>query len=226
MCVPALTACSSGAEPGDRVYGRIVAAQVPAADPKGPQLSVPGELNGLASVDAYDTAGKVGTQMTFGPLAFGQFNELGDLVSQSFSNGAASMKMTVSRTGSSVVLTGTADLTSLTAGSAVVIVSVQFPGPVTATNGHQDSDDTVTWTVAGGSSAVLTSEAIYADPSVEAFTRWAWICAIVVLVVAALVGAVAYTQRDRSPRPGADGSHVSLAELPQLVQRLREKIGR
>ncbi|GAA4390520.1 LppM family (lipo)protein [Tsukamurella soli] len=223
VCAPALSACAPDPQGGDRVYGKIVAAQVPAADPKGPQLSVPGDLQGLASVADYNAAGKAGTQMTFGPLTFGQFNQLGDVVSQSFIDTDASMKATVARTGSVVALSGTIDLSSLATNSASVIMSVQFPGPVTATNGRQDSDDTVTWTVNGGSSANLTSEAHYADPSIQAFTKWSWICAFVGLLVAVVVGAIAYTQRDRSPRPGADGAGESLLELSQ---RLRQKLHR
>ncbi|MDF0532027.1 DUF3153 domain-containing protein [Tsukamurella sp. 8F] len=223
VCLPALAACSPDPQAGDRVYGRIVAAQVPAADPKGPQLSVPTELTGVASVAGYDAAGKVGTQLTFGPLTFGQFNQLGDLISQSLPESSASMKMTVARTGSTVVLSGTADLTSLAKGSAVVTVSVQFPGPVTATNGQQDSDDTVTWNLQAGASATMTSESQYADPSIQSFTKWAWITALITVLIAAAVGAVAYTHRDRSPKPGSDGPAESLIELPQW---LREKLGR
>jgi hypothetical protein len=218
LCAPA--ACSPDPRSGDRVSGKIVAAQVKDADPKGPQLELPGELKGAAQVSGYEANGKVGTQMLFETISFGQFNLLGDVVSQSFDRSAASMKMRVQRNGSTVLLTGAADLSSLTKDSAMVIVSVQFPGPVTATNGQQDSDDVVTWTLNSGSASALTAEAAYDDPSISAFREWAWIVGLVSVLVVVLVGGLAYLRRDRTPLAGEDNVE-SLVELPQW---LREKL--
>ncbi|WP_461165941.1 LppM family (lipo)protein [Tsukamurella serpentis] len=216
-------ACASPG-PGDRMSGKIVAAQTPASDPKGPQIAAPGELSGLAEVRAYDSNGKVGTQMVFQTITFGQFNQLGEVVSQAFDTSAASIKMRVQRTGGTVILSGTADLSSLAPNAAVIVVSLQFPGPVTATNGQQESNDLVTWTLNSGTSAALTAEADYADPSIASFTRWAWITVLVSFLTAGIVGALAYLRRDRSPKPGQENAEPeSLVELPQW---LRQKLGR
>ncbi|WP_139057684.1 LppM family (lipo)protein [Tsukamurella pseudospumae] len=223
LLVAAPAACSSPG-PGDRMSGKIVAAQTPASNAEGPQLAAPGELRGLAEVKAYDSNGKVGTQMIFTTITFGQFNQLGEVVSQAFDTSAASIKMRVQRTGSAVVLSGTADLSSLAPNSAVIVVQLQFPGPVTATNGQQEADDLVTWTLNAGTSASLTAEAEYADPSIASFTEWAWITALVAFLAAAVVAAVAYVRRDRSPKPGQESAEPeSLIELPQW---LREKLKR
>ncbi|BDH58064.1 hypothetical protein [Tsukamurella sp. PLM1] len=218
-----LAACASPG-PGDRMSGKIVAAQTPTSDPKGPQIAAPGELSGLAEVRAYDSNGKVGTQMVFTTITFGQFNQLGEVVSQAFDTSAASIKMRVQRTGGTVILSGTADLAPLAPNSALIVVSLQFPGPVTATNGQQESDDLVTWTLNAGTSAALTAEADYADPSIASFTRWAWITALVAFLTAGVVASIAYVRRDRSPKPGQETAEPeSLIELPQW---LREKLGR
>ncbi|WP_019204246.1 hypothetical protein [Tsukamurella sp. 1534] len=223
LAVAAPAACASPG-PGDRMSGKIVAAQTPDADPKGPQMTTPGEMRGLAEVQPYDSNGKVGTQMVFQQITFGQFNQLGEVVSQAFETTAASIKMRVQRTGETVVLSGTADLSSLSPNSAAIVVSVQFPGPITATNGQQESDDLVTWTLNAGTSASMTAEADYADPSIASFTLWAWITALVSFLTAAVVGAIAYVRRDRSPKPGQEtAEQESLIELPQW---LREKLNR
>lgn len=222
LFLAAVPAACANPGPGDRMSGKIVVAQTPTSDPKGPQLTVPGELTGQAQVQAYDSNGKIGTQMLFETITFGQFNQLGEVVSQAFDTSATSLKMRVQRNGGTVILSGTADMSSLAPNSAVIVMSVQFPGPVTATNGQQESDDLVTWTLNSGTSAALTAEAEYADPSIVSFTTWAWITALVSLLAAAIVAAVAYVNRDRSPIAGDEsGATESLVELPQW---LREKL--
>lgn len=220
LCAPA--ACSPDPQSGDRVSGKLVAAQTKDAAAKGPQLDVPTELKGSAQVSAYEANSMVGTQMLFETITFGQFNVLGEVISQAFDRSATSMKMRVQRTGATVLLSGTADMTSLTKDSAVIIVSVQFPGPVTATNGQQQADDLVTWTLNAGSTASLTAEAAYADPSISSFKRWTWIVVVVSALAIIAVAALAYLRRDRTPLPGAE-SGESLVELPQW---LREKLDR
>lgn len=223
LLVAAPAACA-GPGKGDRMSGKIVAAQTPASNPQGPQIAAPGELKGLAEVKAYDSNGKVGTQMIFQEITFGQFNQVGDVVSQAFDTSAASIKMRVQRTGGTVILSGTADLSSLAPNSAVIVVQLQFPGPVTATNGQQEADDLVTWTLNAGTSAALTAEAEYADPSIASFTTWAWITALTSFLAAAIVASAAYVRRDRSPKPGQESDEPeSLIELPQW---LREKLNR
>ncbi len=223
LLIAAPAACASP-DLGDRMSGKIVAAQTPASNPQGPQIAAPGELAGLAEVKPYDSNGKIGTQMIFERITFGQFNQIGDIVSQAFDTSAASIKMRVQRTGGTVILSGTADLSSLAPNSAVIVVQLQFPGPVTATNGQQEADDLVTWTLNAGTSAALTAEADYADPSIASFTTWAWITVLVTFLAAAVVAALAYMRRDRSPKPGRESDEPeSLIELPQW---LREKLGR
>lgn len=224
LLVAAPAAACSDPGLGDRMSGKIVAAQTPASNPQGPQIAAPGELKGLAEVKAYDSNGKVGTQMIFEKITFGQFNQVGDVVSQAFDTSAASIKMRVQRTGGTVILSGTADLSSLSPNSAVIVVSLQFPGPVTATNGQQEADDLVTWTLNAGTSAALTAEAEYADPSIASFTTWAWITALTSFLAAAVVAGIAYVRRDRSPKPGQESAEPeSLVELPQW---LRQKLNR
>ena len=213
--VAAPAACSS-AGPGDRMSGKIVAAQTPDSEPKGPQLTAPASWR-VGPGQRRRPNGKVGTQMIFQSITFGQFNQLGDVVSQAFDSSAASMKMRVQRNGGTVILSGAADLSSLAPNTGVIVVSVQFPGPVTATNGQQESDDTVTWTINAGNSAALTSEAAYADPSIASFTEWAWITAIVALLAAAAVAAVAYVRRDRSPRARPGFRRAGIADRGAAV---------
>jgi hypothetical protein len=105
-----------------------------------------------------------------------------------------------------VTFRGTADLQGLAPGRDYVEFSVQFAGPVSATNGQQDGDDSVSWKPEIGKASPMTAEARYDEPGTAAFTGWTGLMAGIALAVTVIVVALAWVNRDQSPRPGASGT--------------------
>ncbi|QTI67575.1 LppM family (lipo)protein [Gordonia polyisoprenivorans] len=154
------------------------------------------------SGDSSDDATLVGSRATFSNLTAGQLSQLGDIIADAFGDTAMTMDLSAKRSGSVVRFRGSTDLTGLIPNRDYVRFTISFAGPITATNGDQNTNTSVSWTPEPGKSADFTAESTYADPSTAAFGGWTWlmvlICAAVVLVVIRL----AYVSRDRSPRPG------------------------
>ncbi|RPA63446.1 DUF3153 domain-containing protein [Gordonia oryzae] len=192
----------SSAQPGD--------TDQPGSSPFGssPSQSTPSDSTQAAptpqeqSGDSNDDATLVGSRATFSNLTGGQLSQLGDIIANAFGDTTMTMDLSAKRTGSVVRFRGSTDLTGLIPKRDYVRFTISFAGPITATNGDQNTNTAVSWTPEPGKSADFTAESTYADPSTAAFGGWTWlmvlICAAVVLVVIRL----AYVSRDRSPRPG------------------------
>src|SRR6476469_3303501 len=178
--------------PDDRVSGQIVAAAKPRnADDRGPQL-----LNNLpfaqkVAISDYNRDDYVGSQAVF--------SELPQLANMN--RDAAGVDISLRRAGDLVILEGRADLTSLNDPEADVSLSVAFPGEVTSTNGDQVSSEVVEWKLRPGVVSTMNAQARYTDPSARSFTGAAIWLGIASFLVAAIIGGLAYTSRDRSPRP-------------------------
>ncbi|MGV9826205.1 MULTISPECIES: LppM family (lipo)protein [unclassified Gordonia (in: high G+C Gram-positive bacteria)] len=171
----------------------------------------------------------VGTRATFSDLTSGQLNQLGDIIANSFGDSAMTMQLNAKRSGDVVRFRGTADLSSLIPGRDYVKLTLAFAGPITATNGQQDSDTSVTWTPAAGKAADFTADATYADPATAAFPGWTWLLVIVCVIVVGAVIYLAYNQRDRTPRPGrprSDGSGRSRTNPPAAPKSNGDAEGR
>src|ERR1700752_4512299 len=113
---------------------------------------------------------------------------------------AAGVDLSLRRAGDLVILEGRADLTSLADPDADVSLSVAFPGEVTSTNGNQVSSDVVEWKMKPGVVSTMNAQARYTDPSARSFTGAAVWLGVGSLLVAGIVGGLAYTSRDRTPR--------------------------
>lgn len=193
---------------GDRLWGDLVVAEKSTGTgqtggDKGPQIEVPQSMAGNVVAAAYDSDGMVGTQVTYSALPVGQFNQLGDLLLEAYPNSAVSLQLTTKRSGDVVRFRGNADLSSLTSGQDLVELTVQFAGGISATNGTQSSDDTVSWKPDAGKVTDLTAEATYPDPGTAAFGDWTWLLAGITFAVVLVVAGIAYMARDSTPRPGA-----------------------
>ena len=114
----------------------------------------------------------------------------------------AGVDISLRRAGDRVILDGRADLTSLSDSEAEVSLSVSFPGEVTSTNGEQISTDIVEWKLRPGVVSTMSAQARYTDPSARSFTSAAIWLAMSSFLVAGIIGAIAYADRDRSPRLG------------------------
>jgi hypothetical protein len=131
----------------------------------------------------------------FSDLTFAELPELAHMNSD-----AQGVNLSLRRAGDLVILEGRADLTSLTDPDADVELTVAFPGAVTSTNGDRVDPETVQWKLKPGVVSMLTAQARYTDPSTRSFGGAALWLGLSSLVVAAVVGLLAWYGRDRSPR--------------------------
>lgn len=200
---PSLIGCvrirtSITVSPDDRVSGQIVAAAIARDDDDtGPQLQNNLPFAQKVAVSEYSRDDYVGTQAVFSDLTFAELPQLA-----SMNRDAAGVDISLRRAGDLVILEGRADLTSLSDSEADVSLSVSFPGEVTSTDGDQISAEIVEWDLQPGVVSTMNAQARYTDPSARLFTGAAIWLGVASFVVAGIIGALAYTSRDRSPRPG------------------------
>ncbi|MDP9165490.1 MAG: DUF3153 domain-containing protein [Actinomycetota bacterium] len=200
MMAPMIAGCvrvraSITVSPDDRVSGQIVAAAKPRdANDKGPQLLNSLPFSNKVSVSSYERDDYVGSQAVFSDLTFAELPQLANMNAD-----AAGVDISLRRAGDLVILEGRADLTSLNDPDADVSLNVAFPGDVTSTNGDQVSTDVVQWTLKPGVVSTMNAQARFTDPSARSFTGAAIWLGIAALVVAAVIGGIAWTSRDRSP---------------------------
>ena len=201
LVIPVLAGClrvkaSITISPDDLVSGDIVAAAKPRNDKDaGPQLDPNLAFSQKVAVSKYDRDGYVGSQAVFSDLTFAELPELARM-----NPDAQGVNLSLRRAGDLVILEGRADLTSLTDPDADVELTVAFPGAVTSTNGDRADPDTVQWKLKPGVVSLLTAQARYTDPSTRSFRGAALWLALSSIVVAAVVGLLAWYGRDRSPR--------------------------
>jgi hypothetical protein len=182
--------------PDDRVSGQIVAA-AKARDDKdqGPQFDLNVPFSQKIAVSKYDSDGYVGSEAVFSDLSFAEVPQLANL-----NRDATGVDISLRRAGNLVILEGRADLTSVNDPDADVQLTVAFPGEVTSTNGDRIDSDVVEWKLKPGVVSTLSAQARVTDPSTRSFTAAALWLALAALVVAGVIGALAYNNRDRSPR--------------------------
>jgi hypothetical protein len=201
LVIPVLAGCvrvkaSITISPDDLVSGDIVAAAKPRNDEDvGPQLDPNLAFSQKVAVSKYDRDGYVGSQAVFSDLTFAELPELARM-----NPDAQGVNLSLRRAGDLVILEGRADLTSLTDPDADVELTVAFPGAVTSTNGDRADPDTVQWKLKPGVVSLLTAQARYTDPSMRSFNGAALWLGLSSIVVAAVVGLLAWFGRDRSPR--------------------------
>jgi len=201
LVIPVLAGCvrvkvSITISPDDLVSGDIVAAAKPLNDKDaGPQLDPNLAFSQKVAVSKYDRDGYVGSQAVFSDLTFAELPELARM-----NPDAQGVNLSLRRAGDLVILEGRADLTSLTDPDADVELTVAFPGEVTSTNGDRADPDTVQWKLKPGVVSMLSAQARYTDPSMRSFNGAALWLGLSSIVVAAVVGLLAWFGRDRSPR--------------------------
>ncbi|MGV9671954.1 MULTISPECIES: LppM family (lipo)protein [unclassified Gordonia (in: high G+C Gram-positive bacteria)] len=223
LAAPLMSGClERSTTVGDRFAGSVIVATSP-DNPRGaPQFDIPESMRrdiaitdyretpstsasaqpGGGTTEGDDTATRVGSRATFSNLTAGQLSQLGDIVADSFGDTPMTMELSAKRSGDVVRFRGTADLTGLVANRDYVKLTMSFAGPVTATNGDQSSDTSVSWTPEPGKPSDFTAEATYADPATAAFGGWTILMVLICLAVVLVVARLAYVSRDRSPRPG------------------------
>lgn len=182
--------------PDDRVSGQIVAASKARDDKdQGPQFDLNVPFSQKVAVSKYDSDGYVGSEAVFSDLSFAELPQLANL-----NRDATGVDISLRRAGNLVILEGRADLTSVSDPDADVQLTVAFPGEVTSTNGDRIDNDVVEWKLKPGVVSTLSAQARVTDPSTRSFTTAALWLGLAALVVAGVIGALAYNTRDQSPR--------------------------
>ncbi|MBP2473740.1 hypothetical protein JOF53_002612 [Crossiella equi] len=164
----------------DRVSGELVLLTLPAREGDlGPQLKVPAELASRVRSLPHGKDGYHGSQLFFSALTFEELRQLSaatELLSTNY-------KLQLRRSGGLVTLSGSVDLSALSAENTDVRLRVSFPGRVASTNGKQEADG-ISWAPKAGQISELSATVSYADQRTESWQYWA-------IVVASGSGAVA-----------------------------------
>ena len=199
---PVLAGClrahaSITVSPDDLVSGEILAAVKPRdAKDLGPQFDENATFGQKVTVSPYEVDGYLGSTASFSDLTFAEVPQLANL-----SRDAAGVDISLRRAGNLVILEGRVDLTNITDPDADVTFSAAFPGEVTSTNGDRLDADTVEWKLKPGAVTTMGAQSRYIDPSTRSFSAAAIWLGLAACLVAGMIGALAWRDRDRtSPR--------------------------
>ncbi|MCW0213251.1 MAG: DUF3153 domain-containing protein [Pseudonocardia sp.] len=180
-------------QPDDTVTGEIIIATPPKnADDKGPEITVPADLQSEIDVSEYDQDGYIGSVLRFSGLTFEQVAELSKVSSAAGDR----MTLTLRRAGNRVIVDATADLTTVPVDRADFQLKISFPGEVLDTNGDNDSG-TVSWNFTPGEVGDASAVVAYDDP--EAPSVAGWTLGLAGLVVVAVGAVVLLARRTRNP---------------------------
>jgi hypothetical protein len=200
IIVPLAVGCvrvnvSMTVSPDDKVSGQILAAAKPRnGEDKGPQLLNNLTFSNKVTVSSYSRDDYVGSQAVFSDLTFAELPQLANM-----NRDSAGVDISLRRAGDLVILEGRVDMTSLADPDADVSLSVSFPGEVTSTNGSQVSSDVVEWKLKPGVVSSMNAQARYTDPSARSFTGASIWLGLGALLVAGVIGGVAWMTRDQNP---------------------------
>jgi hypothetical protein len=187
----ALTVTSS-----DLVGGDVLIAALPTAEnPKGPQPNVPSTMVDRVTMQPYSKDGYVGKDVRFHDLSFQEV----DALATSISNESAAYHLAFVRSGDLVTMDGSVDLSQLPAAGVDVRLKVDFPGPVTHSDGDQDND-TVTWTMKPGGVTSFSATDQYALGNSRGWQFWAWSLGGGIALISAFLVLLALLARRRNLR--------------------------
>lgn len=185
---------SIAVSPDDEVSGEIIAAAKPRDDnDQGPQFDENMAFSQKVSVSKYDANGYVGSRASFSGLTFAEVPQLADL-----SRETTGVDVSLRRAGNLVILEGRVDLTTVTDPEADLSFVASFPGEVTSTNGQRIDTGTVQWELKPGGVTTMSAQAQFTDPSTRSFTAAAIWLGLATLLVAGLIGYLAWRDRDHS----------------------------
>jgi hypothetical protein len=180
-------------QPDDTVTGEIViATPEQSPDDKGPAITVPPDLASDVDVAPYRQEGYTGSILTFSKLTFDQTATLTTVA------GAPGEKVqfAMRRSGGRVLVTGSVDLTTVSADKADFQLKMSFPGQVVDTNGETDGG-TVSWNFEAGKVGDVTAVVAFADPNAPSALNWT--LGLAGLVALAAVAVILLARRYRNP---------------------------
>lgn len=210
------------AELGDRMSGQIIVAKKVSDPARAPQISVPPALAAKVTSIDYNKDGFLGSQTSFSDLTFGEFSQLPELINSAYSEAGVKFEIrTIARRGETVSFRGSATLTPLVAKLDYLVFTVQFGGPVNASNGAKLDDSSVTWKPTPGENNQFSAESTYADPGTAAFGGWTAVIVVLCLLSVGAVAILAWLSRDQSLRPGTTVESLTPRDI---WRRIRSQI--
>ncbi|WP_018024602.1 LppM family (lipo)protein [Corynebacterium ulceribovis] len=178
------------ADRNDRVSGNVIVATPKKAHPKIVDWQIPSTLDDKITASDYDQDGYIGKKFTLDDLSFEEFNSLIDSISDE-----AGTNIHFERTSANTMeLNGMFDFTKVKADKADLALNVEFPGPLSATNGQQGSDTAAQWAGQPGKVLDVTAEAASTPDSRTKMQQWTFITMLVGLLTAA--GVAVWTVRN------------------------------
>lgn len=186
---------SLGVSSSDLVSGNVIVAALPTAGAPAPVLDVPTGLANQVTTKPYSANGYQGNTVTFRNLTFTQVSAL----ATSISNQSASYHIALERSGDLVTMDGSVDLSQLPATGVDVQLKVDFPGPVTTTNGQRHGQ-TVTWVMKAGAVTPFNATDNYALGNSRGWRFWTAALGGGIAIVAAFVTLLALLARRRNLR--------------------------
>jgi hypothetical protein len=180
-------------QPDDTVTGEIVLA-TPEQGPEdsGPQVTLPAPLEDRVDVSEYRQDGYAGSVLRFSGL---NFEEIGALTQAAGPAGQAVI-FELRRAGGRVLVSGSADLTTVPVDRADFQLKISFPGQVVDSNGDVESG-TVSWVFDAGEVGDISAVVAVADPEAPSALNWTLIVALLVGAASAVV--VLLARRTRNP---------------------------
>ena len=196
---------------GDLVSGEVIAAT---AGTSGPQLSVPSGLAANVSAKPYQANGYTGSDLTFHDLTFAQLAVL-----TAANTGGGRYQLSLQRSGDLVSLSGSADLTGVTAAESDIQITVDLPGTVLRADGDPDTDigsTVVTWHPTAGRISTFSATADASNRHTYPASFWATVLAGACLLIAGFVVLLARIARRRNLRKEKEATG---SDQPPMIRR-------
>lgn len=180
-------------QPDDTVTGEVVVATPQAGpDDAGPQVTVPESLADDVDVSGYAQDGYAGSLVRFSGLSFAQVAELTAALGPP---GGDPVGLTIRRAGNRVLVTGSADLTTVTVDRADFQLKISFPGEVLESNGEADAG-TVSWVFTPGEVGDIAAVVAFDDPNAPSALGWTAALGGLVALAAGAVALLAHRTRN------------------------------
>jgi hypothetical protein len=181
---------SLGVSASDLVSGSAIVAAQPTAGAPNTQLDIPTGMAGQVTTKPYAADGYQGSTVTFRNLTFTQVSAL----ATSISNQSASYHIAFQRSGDLVTMAGSVDLSQLPASGVDVRLKVDFPGPVTTTNGTKHGQ-TVTWVMKAGTVTPFNATDNYALGNSHGWKFWSLALGGAIVLIAVFITGLALLAR-------------------------------
>jgi hypothetical protein len=179
----------------DLVSGEVVIATQPSAQNGAPQLAVPSGMASRVTVRPYSADGYVGSDVTFQDLSFQELTAF----AAGISSQSSYYHITLQRSGDTVNLNGSVDLSQFPVSGMDVRLSITFPGPVTRSTGTVDGQ-TVSWTMKAAQDNQFSATDQYAIGNSRGWQFWVLVLGGGTALISAFLVLLALWARRRNLR--------------------------